>query len=160
MLTVGGLMLALDQLTKALTRAHLAPSQSVPLIDGIFYFTHVLNPGAAFGLFAGSRALFLFTFVAVALLTTVYWLVFKPTARWVVVAIAMFIGGALGNFIDRLLFGKVTDFLDFALIRWPVFNIADMAIVTGTAMLIIWVFFEPKEKRDEAAAPESSSKVI
>lgn len=150
-------MLALDQLTKALTRAYLAPSQSVPLLDGIFYFTHVLNPGAAFGLFAGNRALFLAVFVVVVLLTILYWLVFKPTARWVVVAIAMFMGGAFGNFIDRLLFGKVTDFLDFALIRWPVFNIADMAIVTGIAMLIIWVFVEPREKCAATATLESSS---
>lgn len=157
MLAVGGALLLLDQVTKALARAHLAPAQSVPLLDGVFYLTYILNPGAAFGLFAGGRTLFLATFAIVVVLTAVYWAVFRPNTWWVVIAIAMFMSGALGNFIDRLLFGKVTDFLDFALIRWPVFNIADMAIVTGITMLIIWVIFEPKEKLDGDVASQSDS---
>lgn len=160
MIAVGGVLLALDQVTKAFARAYLAPAQSVPLLDGVFYLTHILNPGAAFGLFAGGRTLFLITFAVVVVLAVVYWMVFKPNTWWVVIAIAMFMSGALGNFIDRLLFGKVTDFLDFALIRWPVFNIADMAIVIGVVMLIIWVFVEPREKYDEDPALNSGNSEV
>lgn len=152
---VGATVLLADQLTKMLIRAWLDPSVSLSLIDGIFHITHVRNTGAAFGLMPGARPLFMATSAAVLLGIAAYWWIIRPRARWVVVALALLGGGALGNLIDRLAFGRVTDFLDFVLIGWPVFNIADVAIVTGVLMLIVWILVgpEPHEHVRESFEP-------
>jgi len=138
-------VLALDQVSKWIIRAYLQASDSIPLIEGVLHLTHVRNPGAAFGLMPGARPLFIATFLIVIVGAIVYWIKVRPNTRWVVISMALFTSGALGNFIDRLWLGKVTDFIDFTVIDWPIFNFADVGIVTGIAMLLFWILTEPAE---------------
>jgi signal peptidase II len=145
-------VLLFDQLTKALIRAWLDPAVSFPVIEGLFHITHVRNTGAAFGLMPGARPLFLATSALVLLGITAYWVVMRPRARWLVIALALVGAGATGNLIDRMSAGRVTDFLDFILIGFPVFNVADIGIVVGVGMLVVWILFGPEHS---AEAPQT-----
>ena len=102
---------------------------------------------------------YLFIAVAVGALCAVawYWNRSRPTAWPVVLSLGLVVGGAIGNLIDRVLIGSVTDFLDFALISFPVFNIADMALVTGTALLVLLMLFAPEEPEEDSGADPSQS---
>lgn len=128
----------LDQASKLLIMSEMHRGQSIPVIKNIFYITYIHNPGAAFGLLADRTPFF----VAVSLLVVAGILVFhwKGRARGGVlpVALGLIAGGALGNLVDRIRFGEVVDFLDFRI--WPVFNLADSAIVVGAGLLIIAVW--------------------
>ncbi len=121
--------------------------QSIPIIENIFHFTFVQNPGAAFGIFAYKTAFF----IVVATVVTAVIIYFNYTMpkdrrllRW---GLALQLGGALGNLIDRLKTGYVIDFFDFRV--WPVFNIADIAIVVGVGILAIELFREDKQEKIE-----------
>jgi signal peptidase II len=141
-------VLVLDQATKAWI-SQLIPAESmadsIPIIDGIFYLTHVRNPGAAFGLLVdwsyGSRML---VFGSVALLAIALVLSFfrglAPGERLNAMALGLILGGSLGNLIDRAVRGEVVDFLHVRLwsgLSWPDFNVADSCIVMGVTALII-----------------------
>lgn len=124
------------------------PFASVELLP-FFNLTMVWNEGISFGLFQGSGAWIL---TCIALIITVVFSTWLTRAKgWLqAVSIAMVIGGAIGNVIDRLRFGAVADFFDFHVMGWhyPAFNIADCGIVVGIALLVIdGVFFEPKRNK-------------
>jgi signal peptidase II len=129
------LMIVVDQVTKYYVVTHFALGESVPVLDGIFHWTFILNPGAAFGMLEGSR--WLFVLIAV-IVVAVMWFLRKEIdalGLWARIGAALFAGGAIGNLIDRARQGLVIDFFDFRI--WPVFNVADIAICTGVG-LIIW----------------------
>lgn len=150
-------LIVADQITKALVRARLSPAESIELIRDALYLTHVRNTGAAFGLIPGGRALFIATSTLVLIGIGAYVYRTRPRAGWLVVALSLVTAGAAGNLIDRSIHGRVTDFMDFSLIHFPVFNVADSAIVIGVGMLIVWILFGPEpgdEMRDE---PETES---
>lgn len=129
---VAGAVLLLDQLTKGVVRALLEPGQSAPA-DGWFRFTHVTNTGAAFGLFPNQSVFLLVTtFIGVAAIL-LYYLNPPMSSPFLTLSLGLQLGGAMGNLVDRLRLGHVTDFLDFRV--WPVFNLADSAIVVGVAVL-------------------------
>jgi signal peptidase II len=126
-------VVALDQLTKHLVRTGIDVGGSHKLIPGV-HLVHVRNTGVAFSLFSGGGTLVLvFTFVALAVLVG-YFLV-RPTKPWLWVPTGLLIGGALGNLIDRIAHGAVTDFIKLP--HWPAFNVADMAITLGVLSLVI-----------------------
>lgn len=131
----------------------MVPGRSLPVIDGVLHLTYVRNLGAAFGLLPGAQPLFITTSVLVLVFVAGFWMKMRPVERTLVVALALLCGGALGNLIDRIFLGKVTDFLDIALIDFPVFNVADIAIVFGVGLLTIWLLFAPEEH----AVPEQES---
>ena len=137
-------VLLLDQVTKAAVRRLLAVGETVPLLDGVFHFTHVRNLGAAFGLMPGNRVLFIATSLFVVVAVVLYWVKTRPRSGWLVVSLGLVCAGAMGNLIDRVFITTVTDFLDLTLIDFPVFNVADSAIVVGVGMLIVWVLFGPE----------------
>ena len=131
---ISGLTLAADQLTKFLTVQSFAPGESLPLIPPILHLTYVQNTGAAFGMFKGQQALFV-----VASLVIIGWLarelLTKPSmAAATMWGCALVLGGAIGNFIDRVRLGYVVDFIDLRV--WPVFNLADSAITIGVGLLL------------------------
>jgi len=141
-------VLIVDQTSKAVVRGALAPSESLALVSDVFHLTHVRNAGAAFGLMPGQRELFVMTSTIVIGAIAVYWLWQRPKARWLVRALGLVAGGAMGNLIDRVSLGRVTDFLDF---RWfPVFNLADSAIVIGVGLLVLWILFGPEAGESRA----------
>ena len=129
------LVVLVDQATKYYVVTHFFLGESVPVIENIFHWTYILNPGAAFGMLEGSR--WLFVLIAVAVLGVVWCLrrEIKEEGSWAVYGTVLFIGGAMGNLIDRARQGLVIDFFDFRI--WPIFNVADIAICIGVGM-IIW----------------------
>ncbi|RPH92703.1 signal peptidase II [candidate division KSB1 bacterium] len=151
-------LLILDQWTKILVRRHIPLHDSIPVIGKDFLrLTHVQNPGVVFGAdFIGGWPLMLFGWVAAAVMVFyLYRLVRrKDILRW---PVALFLAGAVGNSIDRLLFGQVTDFIDvdfpdFIMERWAVFNIADSCITVGIVILISIILFHPRGKLHPSAA--------
>jgi signal peptidase II len=142
--TVVVLAVLLDQATKWLVRRTFAPLESRPIIDGLLSLTHVRNEGAAFGLMPGNRTLFVMTSVLVIIAIVGFSARVRPRSGWLVMALALLAGGAFGNLIDRVVVGRVTDFIDVAVVDFPVFNVADSCIVIGVGMLMIWVLFGPE----------------
>lgn len=136
-------MYAADRLTKALVEAHLPRDHGVTLVPGVLQLQFTENPGGAFGLLGGATWLFLTATVVVC--AVIVFGSFSLPAKAMAVALGMVLGGALGNLTDRLvrgpgLSGKVVDFLAFAGSPdgepvWPVFNVADSAIVLGAALI-------------------------
>ncbi len=140
------LIFGADQVSKylVLTRLTLGESWSpVAFLDRYITVTHVINPGAAFGLFPDQGSLFAVIAVVVVVAIVIYYR-FLPAHNWFVrLSLGLQLGGALGNLADRLQHGYVVDFIDFKI--WPVFNLADMAIVTGVGILAYFLMQEPEE---------------
>jgi len=130
-----GLVVLLDQVTKLAVRRRILPGQSIPVWPGVFHLSYVQNPGAAFGILKYQTGLFIAVTAVVATAIIIYARRLGPGAGWLRLALALELGGALGNLIDRLRFGYVVDFLDFRV--WPVFNVADMAVVVGVGLLFL-----------------------
>jgi signal peptidase II len=139
-------VVALDQWTKYLVVKNMELGQSIPLIPDVFHLTSHRNMGAAFGILQNQRWLFLLITIAVVIGITVSLVRIGRNQPRVSLALSLVLGGALGNFIDRLLTGKVVDFLDFTLIHFPIFNVADAAITVGVALLLLDVALEGKRK--------------
>jgi signal peptidase II len=136
-----------DQLSKHLIASLMEIGQSIPVINGFFYLTYVRNPGAAFGMFPYQTALFIGITIAVAALILYYYRVLSKDHKWLRLGLALQLGGALGNLIDRVRAGYVIDFLDFTVFP-PVFNLADSAIVIGIA-IFLFAFWREPELRSE-----------
>ncbi|MDY4919820.1 MAG: signal peptidase II [Phascolarctobacterium sp.] len=124
-----------DQLTKLYVAQHFFVGESVPVVQNIFHWTYILNPGAAFGMLEGSR--WFFVIIALGVMACIWYLRKDIVAYgpWSCYGAALFGGGALGNLIDRARQGLVIDFFDFRV--WPVFNVADIGICVGVGC-IIW----------------------
>jgi len=146
MRTVGlivAIILVLDQVTKALVAHILTLHESIPVMESFFHLTYERNTGAAFSLFAQApawfRQPFFLTATSVAIVALLLFLrQTDRTHRLMVVAIAAVLGGAMGNLIDRILYGEVTDFLLFHWrgYYWPAFNVADSCITLGVIGLL------------------------
>ena len=147
---IGALVLVGDQLTKLWALRALRPGEPVPVIDGLFSLTLVMNPGLAFGMLsstpdgwrwiAGALSL-----VALAVLAVLAVRMMPTGGRWTAVAVGLVFGGAIGNLIDRVRFGSVVDFLDvyWRAWHWPAFNVADSAISVGVALLALLMVLAP-----------------
>ena len=138
------LVLAADQISKYMVRANMRPYESIPVIKNIFHLTYVNNTGAAFSMLRG-KILFFTVFSSAVIIALVYALIKLPLEKRIRLLLALIIGGATGNLIDRVRFGYVVDFLDFRV--WPVFNIADCAIVVGVAILAFIITFSKDPER-------------
>ena len=136
-------ILVLDRLTKFLVSNELNLNSSIPLIKGIFYISLVHNRGAAFGFLKNQLPLFIATSLIAIILI---WRALKSNkySKTYTIALSLILAGALGNLVDRLLYGYVIDFLDFRV--WPVFNVADSAITIG-AIILGWSILFNKEKK-------------
>ena len=152
-------VIVLDQWTKWLVEAHLPHHSTHPVIPGLFNLTHVRNTGVAFGLFAsdGDGGGWLLTVLGLGALIAVglyFW--YTPSRdRVLLIALALVVGGAVGNLIDRVSSGAVTDFLDvyLGLHHWPSFNVADSAISIGIVLMAIDSFRPRQHHESTAAAP-------
>lgn len=142
------LIVILDRWTKRLVAARIAMYRHIQVIPGFFRITHTENTGAAFSLFADSPAqwrtglLIGFSLVAMVVVTALLWKQSRPL-NLTGIALSLILGGALGNLWDRIVSGRVVDFLLFYYrqYQWPVFNLADSAIVVGAALLVIEILF-------------------
>ncbi|KUK10212.1 MAG: Lipoprotein signal peptidase [Clostridia bacterium 41_269] len=141
--TWAAVVLILDQLSKHLIQRIIAEGESIPILPGVFHLTLYKNPGAAFGIFAYKTNLFITVTIIVMIIIIFFYLKLPKSMGLAKISLALQFGGAAGNFIDRILHGYVVDFIDFRV--WPVFNIADSAIVIGV-ILLCWDFFIQREK--------------
>lgn len=134
-LLLAAVIITVDQWSKQYIESHMQLGMSIPVIENVFHLTYVLNPGAAFGMLEHRTSFFII--VAVLLVAAVIY--FYPRIpqghRLLRIGIGLQVGGAVGNVIDRVKTGYVVDFFDFRI--WPVFNVADIAIVTGVGMIIL-----------------------
>ncbi len=135
-------VVGVDQATKAIVRARMDPGASIPVLGDVLRLTYVRNLGASFGMLPGYRPLFVAISLCVLVAIAAFVVRRRPERLWVVAALGLIAGGALGNLIDRLAFGWVTDFVRIPF-DFPVFNVADSSITVGVAMLVWWLLFGP-----------------
>jgi signal peptidase II len=148
------LIVAADQLTKYFVTAWIPLHNMYEVIPGFVNLVHVRNPGAAFGILSDSQSMltrWFFVCISIAAVIIIGWLVLtgEDTDSFLLVGYALFVGGALGNLIDRIRFGEVIDFLELYVnsFHWPAFNVADSALCVGTALFFIHVLTGKKTKR-------------
>ena len=139
-------VLVLDQLVKGLIQVSCLPGESIPVIKGIFHITYVLNPGAAFGLLENQTWFFILAAAAISLAFVWYYPRLRRECGFLHYGCVAMVAGAIGNLIDRIKMGLVVDFLDFRI--WPVFNLADIAIVLGVISMVYAILFKLKEDEE------------
>jgi signal peptidase II len=151
-LSIAGVAVVVDQVTKWYVRQHFTLYESISVIDSFFRITYARNAGGAFGLLnQGARAWRLPFFLLASCVAVVVLLMFvrrvRPGQWWLIVALGGILGGALGNLIDRMMSGEVTDFLDvyWRDYHWPTFNVADSCITIGMLILVVYSFMVRNE---------------
>lgn len=141
------IIVILDQISKRFAVTYLEPIGTFPLIKGILHLTYVKNDGAAFSIFS-NKQLFLIIATSVVI-CLILGLLFKSvqngSSPWLSLALAMIGGGAIGNLIDRMRLNYVIDYFEFPFINFAIFNVADVFIVMGTALLCYLVLFKNVE---------------
>ncbi len=156
-------IVVLDQATKQWIRWHFNLAETRSVIDNLFNLTYLRNTGAAWGMFSGQNVLLLTLSVAVLFVLIFFRKRFMSDAWPHRVATGLLIGGILGNAIDRLRLGWVTDFLDFYIDKhhWPSFNIADSAICIGVAMYIVSSFWlHPEDEYEHVVGNGASHECV
>ena len=167
---ISAVVILADQLTKGLVEQTMSLHQSIEVIPSFFHLTYIRNPGAAFGLFVGMSPEFRVIFFRLITVAAIAFILFyfvravqderhrvadglapDPVHRWLCLGLALVLGGAIGNFIDRLRYREVIDFLDFFIqgYHWPAFNVADSSITVGISILVV-VHFWPFGARPAA----------
>lgn len=145
LLTIAALIVAVDRATKLWIVSHIPSGQAVVIIPKVFRLTHVLNTGAAFSMFEGNGSpnmvrnlLIGFSVIAVVVVLVLIWKMGRSLSL-TSVALALILGGAVGNLYDRIRFAYVVDFLEVHIVHyhWPDFNVADSAIVIGACLLLL-----------------------
>jgi signal peptidase II len=154
-LLIAVFVVLLDRMTKLAVARNISLHDNIQIIPDFFRITHVENRGAAFGLFADSPSewkiamLVLFSMVALVIVSTLLWRN-SHSMNTTGIGLSLILGGVVGNLWDRLLSGRVVDFLLFYVgeYQWPAFNVADSAIVVGAGLLVIEILFAktPSEK--------------
>lgn len=150
LITIGGMIVLLDQITKTIIRTNITfGGQWMPLewLAPYLKFVHWENTGAAFGMFQGGGFIFGILAVIVTVFIFIYFPQIPKEEKLMRVAIAMQLGGALGNLIDRIRFGPVTDFISVG--AFPVFNIADSCITVGVGLLLLALWMNERKEKHE-----------
>ena len=150
------LVVVSDQITKRLAEDHLRDQRSVPVVDDILRLTYVQNRGAAFGLLQDQTTFFVLVGVLVIGVIAASYRYLPRSGFLLHLALGLQLGGAIGNLIDRVRQGYVVDFVDFGYRAnwWPVFNVADSAIVVGVALLALNAL-SPTPAADQPSSPLS-----
>ncbi|CAN5793423.1 signal peptidase II [soil metagenome] len=150
--SVAAVVIAADQLTKEIIVREIGPGaarRSIEIIPGFFHFTFVRNTGSAFGLFQGQSAILMVLAMGAIVFLAAYYFRKARHDSLVGIALALQLGGAVGNVIDRIRYGYVVDFLDFP--RWPTFNMADSAITVGVVLLMYALLFRDYETNETSS---------
>ncbi len=155
-LSLGAVILVADWITKRMVAASIEPHGVVRIVGDWVRLTFIQTPGAAFGLFPGSRpVLVTVSVVAVIIVVTVAWR--RSTRLHTILPLGLILGGAIGNLVDRVLAGQVVDFIQIGIppdLYWPVFNVADSAVTVGVLWLAAGLVFWGREEGAEASADE------
>ncbi|PSL50754.1 signal peptidase II [Salsuginibacillus halophilus] len=147
------IIIALDQWTKQLVKSGMELGESRPIIDGVLHLTSHRNAGAAFGILQGQQWLFFIVTVVVTIFIIYYMQTHARFNPWYGIPLGLVFGGAIGNFIDRLAYGEVVDFIDVYIgtYSFPIFNVADMALVVGVGFLIVRMFMDERKEKEQNA---------
>lgn len=145
-----GLILILDQITKILVRTFMVEGQSIPIIGEFLALRYINNEGVAFSFLSGQRAV-VTIIQAIAIIIVAILLIKTGGKRKLYdISLAMILGGGIGNIIDRVLFGKVTDMISFSIFP-PIFNVADIGVTLGCGLLLLDIIMEYiSEKKNES----------
>ena len=148
----------LDQLTKYFTVLHLKPIDTLPIIEDVIHLTYVENTGAAFGMMKDARWIFMIT-STLAIIGILGYMIYrayikKEKMHWMeALSLSFIVGGGIGNMIDRTVLGYVVDMIDFRLINFAVFNVADSFVCVGAGLMILYLLLTmAKEVKAEKAA--------
>ncbi|GEN44838.1 signal peptidase II [Alkalibacillus haloalkaliphilus] len=138
------LIVALDQITKWMIIQTMNVHESIEVISGFFYITSHRNSGAAWGMLQGQMWLFYIVTVFVVGVIVYYMRQYRNGYKLLNTGFALILGGAIGNFIDRVVMQEVVDFLDFTIFNYnfPIFNVADIALTIGVTIIIILILFD------------------
>lgn len=139
-----------DQLAKLFVVGNIGITDFIHVIPG-FDFVFVKNTGAAFSILSGRIELLSLISLVFCAALIFYVVKHKPSGRLILTALSLLLAGAVGNVIDRIFRGYVVDFIETTFIKFPVFNIADIAITVGAALLIIYILITPEKKEDKTA---------
>jgi len=154
LLLIVAVVIIFDQLTKLVITASMEIGQSITVINNFLYITYVRNPGAAFGILPYQTLFFILITLVVAVLIIYYYRILSDDHKWLRCGLALQLGGALGNLIDRIRGGYVVDFIDFKI--WPpVFNLADSAIVIGIGIFLIAFWRDPQLRGERSESDVS-----
>lgn len=151
-----------DLLSKRLAETLLMPlpGYTFPLIENVIHFTYTRNTGAAFSMLEGQRTFFIIIASIAVVVMVAYLLYSKNESKLLRIGVSLMLGGTVGNTVDRVAYGYVRDMIDFRLINFAIFNIADSALCIGVALLIIWIIFyykpdDGKKKSQQESISES-----
>lgn len=145
---LAAVVLCLDFLMKRYILSNFRQGEIFGAIPFVADLIYVRNTGAAFSILSGRTQILSILSVIFCIAAAVYWVVKKPSHPLLCSSVALLFSGALGNAIDRLAYGFVVDFISIVWFDFPVFNIADMAIVTGAILLVVYEIFFDKEQSD------------
>ena len=150
-LSITAVGILLDQLTKFLVSHFMELGDTIPLIRDVLHITYIQNRGAAFGMLANNRWVFLIVSSVTIVGITLFLFLSKQTGTLLTVSLSMILSGGIGNMIDRLALGYVVDMIDFRLINFAVFNGADSFVCVGAGLLFLAVLLEKDEPKAPAA---------
>ena len=136
-IAAGGI--AVDQITKIIVSANMQLNDTLPIIKDVLHITYIRNEGAAFGMLSNHRWIFMTASAIAIVALCVYLFRFSKDTKLIKVGIALIISGGIGNMIDRTVLGYVVDMIDFRLINFYVFNVADACVSVGAAVLILGI---------------------
>ena len=150
-LSISGLVIILDQLTKNIVKSTMELGESFDIIGTFLKFTFVENKGLAFSIKVSNLAIFTGLSMVASLIVLYYIYKYKQEGAIVYMPLALIFGGAIGNMIGRVLYGKVVDFIDvgIASYRWPVFNIADSSVFVGLVWFLIVSWYVKDDSQEE-----------
>ncbi len=151
LLSLGAVVLGVlaDYFTKLIAVSRLKGEDPVPLIRGILRFSYVENPGAAWGMLANHRWVFM-VFSVLAIAAIAVYLIRRDPPILLCVSLSLILSGGIGNMIDRTFRGAVVDFIEFYLFEFPVFNVADCLVVIGSGLLIVWLIVDTVREKKKA----------
>jgi signal peptidase II len=141
------LILGLDQLVKHLIVANISIGESVSVIPGVLSLTQLHNTGAAWGMLDGQMFFFYIITAIVAVVVLYFLKKFYQTDKLMSISLMLILGGAIGNLIDRARLGYVVDMFQTDFMNFPIFNVADISLVIGVFLMILWVFLDEKKKK-------------
>ena len=146
-------ILVVDQVTKALVVANLAIGEKTQLLGDLVQVWHAQNRGASFSLFQGWSIVFLIVSVLSIAMVAYFHRSLRDQSPWLHLLLGIVLGGTLGNFIDRLRQGYVTDWLSIGIgdTRWPTFNVADSSLVVGIGILVLYLLLSRPDRREATA---------
>lgn len=162
-LLISFVIIGFDQYFKQLAITYLSTRAdfSVPIIKDFFHLTYVENRGAAFSLFEGKSVFLIGASVLISVVFIVVLLSNKVKSKFVMFAIALVIGGGIGNLVDRIARGYVVDYFDLRVINFAIFNFADCCVVVGTILIMIYILFiEGKTAKDKPPTPACEKAII